>query len=560
MKKIFFTFLTLILVSITSITSQTQVSSKQFEEFKKFPKEKIFVHYNSDFLITGEQILFKVYTLEKQNNVLSNLSKIAYVQLINDKKEVVFESKIKLKNGLGQGDFFITSNIKSGKYKLVSFTNLMKNNNSYFSDNITIINPFSDRVLVSKNDNSSNVRGSSKESDKIVLNSKNFKKRDLVDFKIKDLNTLQNVSLSVRKKDPVKNNSKKTSNSFNNKTGKTLTNNLVYLPDFRGELLKGKISTTNKSLSIENVSIGLSIIQKNGVSKIAKTNSKGEFYFNIDEDFLSDKVYVKVLNNNKAYKITIKDNNSPNYSNLSFNKVKVTEAQEELIKKRSIYSQIENAYNTKKKDSILNSYNIPKFLNNKKVVVFKLDDYKRFKTMKETMVEVITHAWINKEKDGEVFYVRGNGIDLTPIKPLVIIDNYIVSNHQEIVDIDTKEVNTISLVRDLIKVNGEVYRGIIFIETFKGNYNPIFSFNNMISHNISNPQPTKKYFSPDYSIENNSRVPDYRTQLLWLPEINTKNDTISFYTSDVTGDFEIEIEGFTKDGKPISLRKTFTVK
>ena len=558
MKKTFFIFLAVLLVSITSITSQTQVSSKQFIEFKKFPKEKIFVHYNSGFLITGEQILFKVYTLNQQNNALSNLSKIAYVQLINDKKEVVFESKIKLKDGLGQGDFFITSNIKSGEYKLVSFTNLMKNDNSFFSDNITIINPFSDRILVSETDAIANSKTNN--SDKIIIDNKEFKKRNLITFNVKDLNTLQNVSLSIRKKDPTNNHIKKSSDNFNNQTGQSLSSNMVYLPDLRGELIKGKITSPNNNLSVENISIGLSIIQKNGVSKIAKTNTKGEFYFNIDEDFISDNAYVKVLNNNKTYKITIKGNKNPDYTSLPFNKVKVTKDQEKIIKKRSIYTQIENAYNTKKKDSILNNYNIPSILNNKKVIVFKLDDYKRFKTMKETMVEVITHAWINKEKEGDVFYVRGNGIDLTPIKPLVIIDNYIVSNHQEIADIETKEVYSISLVRDLIKMNGEIYRGIIFVDTFKGNYKPVFSLNNMISHNITKPQPTKKYFSPDYSKENNPRIPDYRTQLLWEPNLDVSQDKVSFYTSDVTGDFEIEIEGFTKDGKPISLRKTFTVK
>lgn len=557
MKKPFFTFLSLIIIATSATFGQTQVSSKQFEEYKNFPQEKIYVHYNSDFIVTGEQLLFKIYSLNKNNNTLSNLSKIAYVQLLNNKKEVVFEKKIKLNNGLGQGDFFITSNIKSGEYKLVSFTNLMKNNNNYFRENVTIINPFSNRILVDKN--ATKYNNKTVESTNIILNKNDFNKRSLVNITLNNLNNLQNVSLSVRKKTesiyPKKN-----SNNFTNNKGKSQTKNRVFLPDLRGDLLKGKITTNNKNLSLDNVSIGLSIIQKNGISKISKTNNKGEFYFNLKEDYIADKAYIKVLNNNKGYKLSVIKNNNPDYSNLQFNKVIITKEQEKTIKERSIYSQIENAYNSQKKDSILNSYNIPSILKNRKIITFKLDDYKRFKTMKETMVEVITHAWINKEKDGDVFYVRGNGIDLTPIKPIVIVDNYIVSNHQEIIDFDTKEINAIYLVRDILKINGEIYRGIIFIDTFKGDYKPIFSFNNMLSINLNKPQPTKKYYSPDYSKQNNKRIPDFRTQLLWLPNIDATKENISFYTSDVTGDFEIEIEGFTQKGKPISMKKTFTVK
>ncbi|WP_348797951.1 hypothetical protein [Flavobacterium adhaerens] len=70
------------------------------------------------------------------------------------------------------------------------------------------------------------------------------------------------------------------------------------------------------------------------------------------------------------------------------------------------------------------------------------------------------------------------------------------------------------------------------------------------------------YFTPDYKDKSkNERIPDYRYQLLWIPQLNlpeTKTP-LSFYTSDVTGKFEINIEGFTENGIPISLTDTFEV-
>ena len=70
--------------------------------------------------------------------------------------------------------------------------------------------------------------------------------------------------------------------------------------------------------------------------------------------------------------------------------------------------------------------------------------------------------------------------------------------------------------------------------------------------------PQKQYFFQRHKI-NNQRVPDYRTQLYWNPNLNLTKKQFSFYTSDVKGKFEIDIQGFTKNGKFISEKKTFDV-
>ena len=60
-----------------------------------FPQEKIFLHYNSSFFLLGESIYYKVYCLNAQNNSVSDLSKIAYVELVDQKRNVIFKHKIK---------------------------------------------------------------------------------------------------------------------------------------------------------------------------------------------------------------------------------------------------------------------------------------------------------------------------------------------------------------------------------------------------------------------------------------------------------------------------------
>ena len=61
------------------------------------------------------------------------------------------------------------------------------------------------------------------------------------------------------------------------------------------------------------------------------------------------------------------------------------------------------------------------------------------------------------------------------------------------------------------------------------------------------------YRFPDYAQNTNRHIADQRDQLYWEPAFRPgENSVFSFYTSDVPGEYEIVIEGFTNDGEPIS--------
>ncbi|MDJ0646443.1 MAG: hypothetical protein QNJ57_10720, partial [Flavobacteriaceae bacterium] len=58
-----------------------------------------------------------------------------------------------------------------------------------------------------------------------------------------------------------------------------------------------------------------------------------------------------------------------------------------------------------------------------------------------------------------------------------------------------------------------------------------------------------------------NKIPDDRYQLLWAPgsKAREKELTIQFYTSDISGEFEVSIQGFSNKGKPVAIKKTFYV-
>ena len=535
-----------------NLFSQIKISQNLFEQFKTLPKEQIFVHFNSNLLICGENLLFKIYNLHKEDKTLSNLSKIAYLELIDSNKKTIIKKKISLNKGEGFGDIFIPSEIESGNYKLIAYTKWMKNFNSYFNDDIFIINPFQEKITFNH---------SSIEDKKPIVYDYTHNTREIVTLYLDQIiKTQGNYSISVKKENYGILNLKSSPLNFSNEKKDFFLKNedKIFIPEFRGQLIVGKLhSPSNKK--IKNIRVGLSIIENDKIFKISSTNKDGYFIFNIASPFLSKNVYVKTLENNEDYKISFPIEETLNLLELDFFPIKTTSRLIETINKRSVYTQIQNAYNEVIKDSI-KKISTDSSIFKDKIIQYNLDSYTRFNTMKETFVEIINDAWVAKKNGKNRFYVRNNSTTTnTNIQPLIIIDGYIITDHEELLDINPRTIQTISLLTEKYKLNSKIYEGVIVLKSKKNNYTPKKQ-KSLVNYSIKTISPQKKYFYQKYLSNNNkSRIPDYRTQLFWNPKISF-SEKITFYTSDVKGDFSIEIQGFTNKGEPIHITKYLHVK
>ncbi len=145
MKNILSGFVVLLLVSFESNAQTTVAIQNSFEAYQHNAlQEKLFVHTDKSTYLTGEILWFKIYNVDAGNNKPLNISKVAYVEVLDDKQTPVMQAKIALKEaGSGNGSVYIPISINSGNYKLRAYTNWMKNFNAdnYFEKDITIINP-----------------------------------------------------------------------------------------------------------------------------------------------------------------------------------------------------------------------------------------------------------------------------------------------------------------------------------------------------------------------------------------------------------------------------------
>jgi len=106
---------------------------------KKYPAEKVHLHLDKTNYGTGEMIWFKAYVTD-ESNLLSTLSGVLYVDLIDKELRVVSSLKLQLSSGLASGNIFISDKIKNGDYELRAYTRWMRNfgEESFFSQRISI--------------------------------------------------------------------------------------------------------------------------------------------------------------------------------------------------------------------------------------------------------------------------------------------------------------------------------------------------------------------------------------------------------------------------------------
>ena len=533
------------------------------------PMEKVYLHTSTALLFPGDYLYYKAYVREAKSKKLSNLSKVAYVVLVDSEGTVHFEHKLFLKDGMGYGDYFVRENLESGMYKLLAYTNWMKNvgEPAFFQTDIAIINPYTNNqskvlgetvqtmVKTSANTSSASVD--------LSVPQKEFASREKASFSLefKDEDAKQgHYSLSVYRKNPFSLKAIATAHEAEQKNTflQPVTLNAdSFLPELRGELIQARV-LDEASNPVSDVSIAFSALGQYEHFDIAQSNGDGAFFVNLSQDYDTTPIFMEPITD-AAYTVEFVPKTSVDVSQLDFPEFKFDETVKDFILQKSIHNQLENAYAGAKPDSILPPSKAES-LKSLEDVNYQLDDYTRFPTLRETIREVVTVVGV---RDKQAFVWTDKSLAFESLPALVLVDGAFVKDHSLLWDLDARKIKEISVVRKNLMFNAKTFRGAILITTEDMDFQAIQLVGKRnYSTFLPAPQKQKTYFFTDHSQAQNEKLPDFRYQLLWKPvlEVGASKEDMFFYTSDVTGTFEIRLEGFTKSGKPVSLRSEIEVK
>ena len=109
-------------------------------QLSSFPQEKIYLHTDKPYYITGERIWFRAYLADAMNHVPSPVSRYVYVELINPLDSIVTRVKIRQNEDAYHGYLLIPDDIPEGDYTLRAYTTFMRSQDeNYFCTKVVRI-------------------------------------------------------------------------------------------------------------------------------------------------------------------------------------------------------------------------------------------------------------------------------------------------------------------------------------------------------------------------------------------------------------------------------------
>lgn len=140
MKKNSILFL-ILLFPLLSLAQNDWITA-QFSNYRNTViQEKLLLSTDRPAYVEEEVIWFKIYVVDASFHKPLTISKVAYVELLDDNNLPLLQAKIALNKGVGSGSFQIPKETQSGKYHLRAYTNWMKNFDSslFYDRELTII-------------------------------------------------------------------------------------------------------------------------------------------------------------------------------------------------------------------------------------------------------------------------------------------------------------------------------------------------------------------------------------------------------------------------------------
>lgn len=101
---------------------------RRYQSFsQEFAQEKVYLYFDNENYLIGENIWFKAYVLMADNHHYTSMSKTLYVELLSADGNMVDKLKLRIENGQCHGAFYLNPKLSAGFYEVRAYTRCMLN-------------------------------------------------------------------------------------------------------------------------------------------------------------------------------------------------------------------------------------------------------------------------------------------------------------------------------------------------------------------------------------------------------------------------------------------------
>lgn len=501
---------------------------------------------DKDCYLTGEQMLVKVNVTDEQGKLLS-LSKVAYVELC-DVRGIQAQCMVQLDGGTGWAALDLPNSMHSGHYLMSVYTRFMRNFSPqhYARKVVPVVNLLhnSPADLVEWIDKPAPVQ--TRATGGILSDKATYGIRSLVQLSLPaEASAMSSLTLSVSRCDW-------SAEPVGLPQLVELTNGSeVQIPEVEGHIVTARQQNGQDTKSVlavvgQNATLFEAQLQPDGTARYYTTGLTGNLPVVINRWWSDDtRVGMELV--------------SP-YQGVLPAALPVLKAyyQEDALKTRSMAMQVQHAVQSAlpHQPSLFNVL----LKSQEPSRLYDLDEWTRFKSVREILVEFVKGIDRRKEGGRNQLYIR----DLTGIRDwpaMVLLDGAPISDVDELLQYDARRLKYLAVYDGRYTFGDNIWNGVISFVSYRASLSDIYLPEDSQMFTYAFPQDRPAYYMPVYDTAEmrQSSAPDFRHTLYWNPHVTPGTGHCTFYTSDLTGTFRAVLTGLDAQGHEHRWDTTFDV-
>ncbi len=575
-KELFFLVILMIFAGRQLFAQVTPRTSEK--EDAGYFTESLYLKTDRDIYVSGEQAWFKIYKLNGSTNKPCDLSKVVYIELLNQSNNPVSQLKICTDGTSGSSYFTIPGNLATGNYLIRAYTNWMKNftGERFCYGVISVINPFrlpdipklSSGFQSDKSGEANQNEGRIKYI--ISIDKPVFGSREKVSLKISaedesGKGVVSDLTVSVARSamfnrisySPVK----PSGSSVGNGAG-----GIRFLPELEGQIISGVIKSKSSGGPMKSTDISLSFVGKSARCYFTRSDSSGGFKFVIKEPGLREMVIQPLSPDAGSYFVELDQSYSGSINNFQTPSFDIDSNRLKEINDAIISMQVHNVYQPflqEAKPQVTKVY--PDFFGKAENTI-RMADYIELTTVREVVKEIIPDVYTLRQ-NGKFDFKLINKFRGEPFenKPLILVDGVPAYDFEKVLNINSREIEKADVINKRYFYSDFIFDGIVSFITKTGKMNAMEFDNSIFRQAWDGCREKDDFYSPSYNSSDikEKRAADFRNTLYWNPSPAVSADgltNLEFFTSDEPAEYKIVVEGVMADGRRGYSTATFSVK
>ncbi|MDR2914808.1 MAG: hypothetical protein LBV74_08265 [Tannerella sp.] len=529
-------------------------------------RERVYVHTDKQTYLSGELLWMKLYLTNEAGKPVS-FSKVGYVELL-DETTAHIQVKLEIINGIAEGWMELPVTLPTGNYRMIAYTRNMRNEDEsvFFNKTIGIINTFQADASVGIDTVPPEISVSLDDSNiPVTTGQQTYTTCTPGEIRIQGLpEDIHSLSVAVTGRDfiPASEDIRKWSSRLDEYSNTTIKSD--FLPEYEGHIISGRITDvlTGQPPVNENVYSLLGFIgdQVRTFGAMMDGNNNVRFITRRISG-VQELAVTSVALSDKKCRVDI-ETPFALHSEKTLSPYVLNPDWEKQLLQRSVGLQVQHAYLGDSIDRMDTTYSYFQWKPDRSYI---LDEYTRFTTMEEIVIEFIPSLRFRRYNNKRFLSVLLNDNDAFSLgNTLVLLDGIPIIDHEIIFNYNPLLLYKIDVYRDKFVFGNKRFEGMVFLTTYKRDYPTLVTDETTHLFDYEGTQARRHFFSPYYpkETERGRKTPDFRHTLLWKPDVEPDGQSsisIPFSTSELTGEFQVTVEGLTKDGKAIRGLSFFNV-